>query len=103
MACLNPAVGGNPVNNVPLKPGAPLSTACERANTIDSIPEVLRTPWFTIVGGALVTTYRVSPGGLINPNSYFKSRQGCYYNEHGRLAGSTCATGNPCENPAAYY
>ena len=82
-------VQGNDVQGIPVKPGAPLSTACERATEIGSIPEVCRLPWFTLVGGAAVSG-KASSGGITNTSSFFKSRKGCYYSKDGRLSGSTC-------------
>lgn len=54
---------GNDVYNIPVKVGAPLSTACERANIIGNIPEVIRHPAFTVVNGG-IPARRVSSGGI---------------------------------------
>lgn len=59
----DPETNGNEVYNIPVKVGAPLSTACERANMIGSIPEVIRHPAFTVVNGAIPAT-KVSSGGI---------------------------------------
>lgn len=80
---------GNPVNQIPVKVGEPLSTACERVTAIGSIPEVIRYAGFTLVAGAPVGGI-VSNGGIANPKSFFASRTGCYQDMDARVA-STCA------------
>lgn len=89
-SCVPGPVAGNDVYYIANKVGAPLSTACERAVGIGAIPEVIRYAGFTLVGGTAVAG-SISNAGIVNPTSFFKSRQGCYYSQNGRLAGSTCA------------
>ena len=47
--CPKEPVSGHDERNIPVKPGAPLSTACERSSTKGSIPEVIRFPRVTLV------------------------------------------------------
>lgn len=89
-ACSGGNVSGNSTYHIPVKVGEPLSTACERAKTIGSIPSVIRTPWYTLVDGAVVTG-DVSNAGICNTASFFKSRSGCYDSKDAQTSGSTCA------------
>lgn len=91
MACTcTPIQDGYPVNNIPVKIGAPLSTACERMTTIGAIPSVLNYAGFTLVGGAPVTRI-ASMGGIEYPSCFFATRSGCYESMWARPYGSTCA------------
>lgn len=87
--CVTNPVSGNDTSYIPVKIGEPLSTACERASVIGAIPEVLRYPGFTLVGGATAAT-KISNGGIGNLGSFFKTRSGCYYDMDSRLSGSNC-------------
>jgi len=80
---------GNLVSNIPVKIGSPLSTACQRATTIGSIPEVTRFANFTLVDGAVAIDV-VSSGGICSIPSFFQTRRGCFYDMNSRLSGSTC-------------
>jgi len=86
-ACENPL--GNDVYGIPVKIGEPLSTACERATVVGSIPQVLIYGGGTFVNGALVNGV-VSDGGIENVAEFFKARTGCYYSMTARPFGSTC-------------
>lgn len=90
MSCTCETPTGNPVYNIPVKVGEPLSTACERVTTIGSIPSVIRYPQFTLVNGTAVAT-EISDGGIENMRSFFQTRNGCYQSMHARTMGSTCA------------
>lgn len=80
---------GNPVSGIPVKVGSPLSSACERATLIGSIPEIVRFVNFTMVSGAPAIN-AIPMGGICNIPSFFKSRNGCFYNSNSRLSGATC-------------
>jgi hypothetical protein len=86
-ACSNPT--GNDVYGIPVKIGEPLSTACERATMVGSIPQVTIYGGATFVNGALVSGV-VSDGGIENLSEFFKARNGCYYSMTARPFGSTC-------------
>lgn len=91
MACTtcNQGYGsGNPVSGIPVKVGAPMSTANQRAVVVGSIPQVLNMPWFTLVGCSIAVN-KQSNGGIDNPASFFKYRTG--YASPNVIAGSTCA------------
>ena len=79
-------MGGNITYNIPVKEGFPLTTACERATMIGSIPETIKFPGFTLVRGGVVTN-RIASAGIANMASFFKSRKGCYYDNNGRVSG----------------
>lgn len=85
-----PNTAGNTNAPIPLKIGEPLSTSCERATIVGSIPEVIRFPGFTTVNGAIAYPSRVSSGGICNLTSFFRNHNGCYENENNRLASSCC-------------
>jgi len=85
-----PNNGLNPSPSIPIKVGAPLSSSCERATLVGSIPEVIRHPAFTTVNGAIAAPVKASSGGICNLNSFFKNYSDCYENDNNRLA-STCA------------
>lgn len=68
---------GNDVYWIPLKPGFPLSSACERGTVIGAIPDVIRFPNFTLISGG-VAANRVSNGGIGNPSDFFTKDVGCY-------------------------
>ena len=87
--CPKEPVSGHDERNIPVKPGAPLSTACERSSTKGSIPEVIRFPRVTLVAGG-VAQARTTNGGIRNMKSFFKTREGCYANEESRFSGSSC-------------
>jgi len=92
MACactLNPQ-SGNDTYGIPIKIGEPLSDACSRDQVMGSIPEVLKYAGFTLVGGAPASS-KISNGGISNIASFFKVREGCYYNRDSILSGSTCS------------
>jgi len=80
---------GNPVSGIPLKIGAPLSSACDRAKTVGSIPEVINFPGYTTVNGGVVAG-TISNGGICNMSAFFTNHDGCYQDANARLA-STCA------------
>lgn len=73
---------------IPSKVGQPLSAACQRATYIGSIPSVFRWASFTKVDGEVVTGV-VADGGIENPESFFKTRSGCYQSDYGRPSGGT--------------
>lgn len=79
-----PGVGKDEASFIPIKIGEPLSTSCERSNIIGSIPPVLRYPGMTLVGGAPVAG-KVSNAGIQNIPSFFKTRDGCYWNKNSLL------------------
>lgn len=81
---------GNTTYGVPIKEGFPLSTANQRAVTMGSIPEVIRYPSWTKVGGVAVAGIP-SNGGIYNMSNFFKSRTGVYSDKNGQSGGSTCA------------
>lgn len=86
--CTTPSQSGNDVYGIPVKLGAPMSTACQRASIIGSIPTILRYAGFTLINGGLLAT-KPSNGGIGNLNSFFKNRPGCY-GENAQLSGSEC-------------
>lgn len=88
----NAPVGATSGNQywIPLKVGFPLSSACERATVIGSIPEIIRYPGYTAVNGSPVVVLQ-SNGGISNKASFFKKRSGCYGNESGQVGGTNCA------------
>lgn len=89
--CKDPAQNsGNDEHAIPVKQGAPLSAACDRAATTGSIPEVIRYANWTKVAGAPVGS-KISNGGIQNMSAFFKTREGCYYDKDARFSGSTCA------------
>jgi hypothetical protein len=78
----DPDTNGNEVFNIPVKEGAPLSTACQRANMIGSIPEVISYAGFTLIDGG-VKANKVSNGGIAKAQmaTFFNRRgsnQGCF-------------------------
>lgn len=87
--CADPAQNsGNDEFGIPIKQGAPLSSACERAHIMGAIPEVIRHPGFTLTAGG-VTASKVSNGGISNMASFFKQRHGCYHDKNSQLP-TTC-------------
>ena len=74
---------------IPIKIGEPLSSACERATIVGSIPEVVRYPAFTMVNGAVVEGV-TSNGGIRNTRSFFSAKSGCYEDRNARLASNCC-------------
>ena len=86
-----PNNSGNDVTNIPIKQGAPMSTSCQRANTIGSIPEVIRHPAFTTIDGG-VAAVKVSNGGISlgAMGSFFNRRNKECFDDI-PLQGSTCA------------
>lgn len=87
--CPQEPVSGHEERNIPVKQGAPLSTACERSSTRGSIPSVVRLPQVTLVAGGVSETM-TSNGGIRNMKSFFKNRDGCYANVDARFSGSNC-------------
>jgi hypothetical protein len=83
-------LGGNDSFFIPLLVGEPLSTACERANLIGSVPVILRWANFTTVNGAVATS-KLPSAGIMNKASFFSTRGGCYQNPNGNIGVSTCA------------
>lgn len=80
MACdcvANPNNSGNDVYWIPLKPGFPLSNACDRSHVIGSIPQIVRFPNFTLISGG-VAENRTSNGGIGNLSSFFTRRDDCF-------------------------
>lgn len=76
--------------NIPIKWGEPLSSACERAGVIGSIPEVTRYPGFTTINGGVFFNVP-SSGGIGNLGLFFRNRgNGCYQNANARLASTCC-------------
>ena len=88
-SCVATNPSGNLVSQIPVKVGTPLSSACERAVTDGSIPQIVRFANWTQVNGAPVQN-RVSMGGICSIPSFFKTRNGCFYSSKGRLSGATC-------------
>ena len=80
---------GNTGPSIPVKIGEPLSSACERATILGSIPVVINYPGYTTINGG-VAPVKVSNGGICNLASFFLSREGCYFDKNSQLA-STCA------------
>lgn len=76
--------------NIPLKEGFPLSTPCERATIVGSIPEIVRYPAYTMVFGEGAVAGVPSNGGIGTPVAFFKDRRGCYADKNNQQA-STCA------------
>jgi len=74
---------------IQLKPGEPISSACERAGIIGSIPQIVRYPSFTMINGT-VAAGQVSNGGIRNLRSFFTVRSGCYENDNVRLSSNCC-------------
>jgi hypothetical protein len=74
---------------IPIKVGEPLSSACERATIVGSIPEVIRYPWFTKIGGGVFAS-TISNGGIQNTKEFFSSKKGCYEDRNARLASTCC-------------
>lgn len=60
---IEPSTSGSDVSNIPVKVGEPLSSSCQRATTIGSIPEVIRHPAFTVINGG-VSASKHSNGGV---------------------------------------
>lgn len=85
----NPALGGNEVANIPVKVGEPLSSACERAHVVGSIPEVVYHPAFTVVNGGIPAT-KISSAGIQNRELFFSTKSGCYTDRDSRFSGSSC-------------
>jgi hypothetical protein len=81
---------GNTVSGIPIKDGHALSSANERAVIMGSIPQVVRHPAWTLVGGKAVAGI-TSNGGISNPSNFFKNRIGVYFDKNGQSGGSTCA------------
>lgn len=75
---------------IPLKSGFPMSTACERATIIGSIPEIIRYPGYTTVNGSPVVVLQ-SNGGIANKALFFKRQSGCYGSDSGQIGGTNCA------------
>lgn len=84
-----PNNSGNPVYNIPVKVGQPLSNSCERLGTVGSIPTVLNYANFTLVNGVAVGGIP-SNGGICNMASFFKSRRGCYHNKNAQGPSNCC-------------
>lgn len=95
MACDCPDVNNpsgndiNAVNGIPLKVGEPLSSLNERATIMGAIPEVIRHPAFTLVAGGTVVN-KMSNGGIQNMASFFKTRDGTYFNKNAQLSANCC-------------
>lgn len=87
--CPKEPISGHTEHNIPVKQGAPLSTACDRAGTKGSIPEVLRLPQVTLVAGAVSKTEPTN-GGIRNMKAFFKTRKGCYANPEARSTIGCC-------------
>jgi len=87
--CTPASSSGNDVYGIPLKIGFPLSTACERANIVGSIPQVIRYAGFTLINGGLLAS-KPSNGGIGNPSNFFQYRSGCFGTFNGGLSGSEC-------------
>jgi len=83
------AVSGNDEYNIPRREGEPLSTACERANIIGDIPEVISYPGFRLVNGELPATKPMN-GGIADVKAFFTVSRGCYQDIDGRDTGTTC-------------
>lgn len=95
MSCACPDTN-NPSGNdiqaqihIPLKVGEPLSSLNDRAVIMGSIPEVIRHPAFTLVGGGTVEN-KIANGGIQSLSSFFKNRQGTYFNKNAQLAANCC-------------
>ena len=73
----NPNPSGNEVYGISLKQGFPLSTACDRARAVGSIPAVIRYPNFTMIGNGVFES-RPSNAGIDNMASFFAQHDGCY-------------------------
>lgn len=74
---------------IPIKIGEPLSSACERATVVGSIPVVIRHPAFTLINGGVALNL-VSNAGIRNLSSFFANPQGCYADRDARLASTCC-------------
>lgn len=75
----------------PRKIGEPLSTACERANVVGSIPVVIRYPSYTLVSGGAVAGITSSAGiSEDKMASFFTYNLYSCYSQNARVA-STCA------------
>jgi len=89
-----PSQNGNDVYNIPVKEGAPLSAANERAgNILGSIPSVVRFPSFTLIGGA-VKASKASNGGFASEaglTNMLNKRIGEGAYDNLGYFGSTCA------------
>lgn len=76
---------------IPIKIGEPLSTQCDRATRIGSIPDVVKHPAFTTIDGG-VKAVETSNGG-VKPSvivNFFTNQSGCYQNANARLASTCC-------------
>lgn len=91
MACssIYQNLGGNPVSNIPVKMGFPLSSGCARDTVAGAIPYVFNYHGFHLVNGVAPVT-RVTPAGITNMSAFFKNTGGCYQSHFGRLGGATC-------------
>lgn len=89
---VEPDLNGNEIYNIPLKVGEPLSSACQRANTIGRIPEILHYPGFVVSGGKIpakkASNAGISEGGMKMFFSRRSSDLGCFGDVP--LYGSTC-------------
>lgn len=88
-----PSNSGNDVSGIPVKVGEPLSSSCDRAVTVGSIPEVIRHPAFTTVDGAVLASKSsngaIPSGALVSFFSGRSKAKGCFGDIS--LYGSTCA------------
>lgn len=76
-------------DQIPVKVGQPLSSACQRATVIGAIPQVIRYPSFTTANGAVLAS-AVSNAGISNLNAFFTNKSGCYEDANARLASNCC-------------
>mgnify|MGYP001270047970 CR=1 FL=1 len=76
---------------IPVKVGEPLSTACDRANVVGSIPRVIRYAGFTLVDDGAISSVP-SNGGIADAKlvSFFNNEYGCYKGNNSRLASTCC-------------
>lgn len=86
-------VGGNEVYNIPLKVGEALSTACERANLVGSVPDITYYPQFTKVAGGVIGRSPFPAGFSEASLKIFMraGRDGCY--GENTVQASTCRAG----------
>lgn len=68
---------GNAQYWIPIKPGFPLSNACERAVNVGGIPAVTRFFNFTLINGG-IRPVQQSNGGIKNMKAFFTPHPGCY-------------------------
>lgn len=88
--CVTGEQSGNEESYIPLKVGQPMSTPCERATVVGAIPSVVRFAGFTLVRGG-VPDSKISNAGISNIGTFFKNREGCFYDKNAQLPGcSNC-------------